>query len=246
MTPGARPAPARGSLAARLGRNPILADTLLALGLTAVSIVTIAGGAGDFGRIEPVSLVLVLLQTLPLALRRVAPVPVFVVTMGALVGQGLFAQSTFNSSIGGLVALFTVAERCDRRTSIAAALAVGGRDHGAHPREGRRSRGALRPRADPAVRVRRLALGTWAQERRRYIGSVEERAERAEHEREDRATLAVAEERERIARELHDVVTHHVSVIVIQAGAALRSLRPPAGGCPHGPPGHRCRADARP
>ena len=67
-------------------------------------------------------------------------------------------------------------------------------------------------------------VGTWAQERRRYIGTVEERAARAEREREARAALAVAEERERIARELHDVVSHHVSVIVIQAGAALRAL----------------------
>jgi signal transduction histidine kinase len=67
-------------------------------------------------------------------------------------------------------------------------------------------------------------VGTWAQERRRYIGTVEERAARAEREREQRAAAAVTEERERIARELHDVVTHHVSVIVIQAGAGLRAL----------------------
>ena len=67
-------------------------------------------------------------------------------------------------------------------------------------------------------------IGTWARERRRYIGTVEERAGRAEREREQRAALAVAEERERIARELHDVVSHHVSVIIIQAGAALRAL----------------------
>jgi signal transduction histidine kinase len=226
VTPGARPAPARGALAARLGRNPILADTLLALGLTAVSIVTIAGGAGDFGRIEPVSLVLVLLQTLPLALRRVAPVPVFVVTVGALVGQGLFAESTFNSSIGGLVALFTVAERCDRRTSIAAALAAAaGITALILVKVGVPAGLSGLVQSLLSVFVAWL-IGTWAQERRRYIGSVEERAERAEHEREARAALAVTEERERIARELHDVVAHHVSVIVIQAGAALRSLDP--------------------
>jgi signal transduction histidine kinase len=208
----------------RLERNPLLVDTLIALGLTAVSIVTIAGGARDFGRIEPVSLVLILLQTLPLAFRRVAPVPVFLITMSALIGQGLFVESTFNSSLGGLVALFTVAEQCDRRTGIVAALA---------------STAAITTLilvkvgvpAGLSGLVQSLLtvfvvwlVGTWAQERRRYIGSVEERAARAERERETRAALAVAEERERIARELHDVVSHHVSVIVIQAGAALRAM----------------------
>ena len=60
-----------------------------------------------------------------------------------------------------------------------------------------------------AARIRRLYAETW----RSGPGSLE-------REREERARRAVLEERERIARELHDVVTHHVSVIVIQAGGA--------------------------
>jgi signal transduction histidine kinase len=53
-----------------------------------------------------------------------------------------------------------------------------------------------------------------------------ERATRAEREREDRARTAVTEERARIARELHDVVGHSVSVMTVQASAVRRLLRP--------------------
>jgi signal transduction histidine kinase len=53
-----------------------------------------------------------------------------------------------------------------------------------------------------------------------------ERAIRAEHEREERARMAVAEERARIARELHDVVGHSVSVMTVQASGVRRLLRP--------------------
>jgi signal transduction histidine kinase len=53
-----------------------------------------------------------------------------------------------------------------------------------------------------------------------------ERLARAERERAERARLAVADERTRIARELHDVVGHSVSVMTVQASAARRLLRP--------------------
>ena len=62
--------------------------------------------------------------------------------------------------------------------------------------------------------------GLYASTRRRYLESLEERARRAERERDQRARMAAAAERARIARELHDVVAHHVSVMVVQADGA--------------------------
>jgi signal transduction histidine kinase len=59
---------------------------------------------------------------------------------------------------------------------------------------------------------------------RRIIGDRERRARVAERERDVAAREAVVEERARIARELHDVIAHHVSMIVLQAGAERRVL----------------------
>jgi signal transduction histidine kinase len=63
--------------------------------------------------------------------------------------------------------------------------------------------------------------------RKRHEAEVaQERLERAERERVEQAQLAVADERSRIARELHDVVGHSVSVMTVQASAARRLLKP--------------------
>ncbi len=59
---------------------------------------------------------------------------------------------------------------------------------------------------------------------RRVVGGRERRARIAERERDVAAREAVVEERARIARELHDVIGHHVSMIVVQAGAERRVL----------------------
>jgi signal transduction histidine kinase len=64
---------------------------------------------------------------------------------------------------------------------------------------------------------------------RRVIGDRERRAQLAERERDVAAREAVLEERARIARELHDVIAHHVSVMVVQAGAERRALDAGAG-----------------
>ncbi|WP_127504723.1 sensor histidine kinase [Actinoplanes solisilvae] len=68
------------------------------------------------------------------------------------------------------------------------------------------------------------AVGDAARTHRAYVREVEERARRAEQSREEEARRRVTEERLRIARELHDVVAHHIAVINVQAGAATHIL----------------------
>src|SRR5262249_3279077 len=67
-------------------------------------------------------------------------------------------------------------------------------------------------------------LGRGLRLRRAYLAELEDRAARLERVRGSDARAARVEERSRIARELHDVVAHHVSVMTVQAGAARRIL----------------------
>ncbi|WP_335937464.1 sensor histidine kinase [Streptomyces sp. PTD5-9] len=65
------------------------------------------------------------------------------------------------------------------------------------------------------------AVGDGVRSRRAYVAAVEERAEHAERTREQEAQQRVAAERVRIARELHDIVAHHIALINAQAGVAV-------------------------
>ncbi len=64
------------------------------------------------------------------------------------------------------------------------------------------------------------AVGDAVRNRRAYVAAIQDRAVRAEQTREEEAGRRVAEERLRIARELHDIVAHHVAVVSVQAGLA--------------------------
>lgn len=72
------------------------------------------------------------------------------------------------------------------------------------------------------------AVGAWVRYRRAYLASLVDKAARLELERDQQALLAAAAERARIAREMHDIVAHNVSVMIALAdGAAAASERSP-------------------
>ncbi|WP_306207770.1 sensor histidine kinase [Actinoplanes sp. RD1] len=173
----------------------------------------------------PVELLTVILAALLLAGRRFAPVPALVTGVAVAAGCLLAGWVT------GLL-LFVIpfllylaaATAADRRTgwtyagvctAVLYAAALTGLDGGwLHP---------------PMLLIAAWTamsggFGDAARSRRAYIAAVEERARRAEQTREEEAERRVIQERLRIARELHDVVAHHIAVINMQAGGATRVL----------------------
>ena len=161
----------------------------------------------------------VLLQTLPLAVRRYWPRAVLAVTLGSALGTNLLTDSpTF--PVGVVVALYTVSAHCDRKTAVRAALTTGALLIPTllfSPTGGGGAAYAL-----PVIALLAIAwvVGDNLRTRRAYLREVEDKAERLEREREQNARQAAADEQARIARELHDVIAHNVSVMVVQAAAA--------------------------
>ena len=212
-------------LGARQSLVPWLVDLTIALGLAVLSLLAVASGATDAGQSDPLSITLLLLETLPLIVRRRWPIPVLAVTLTATALHASLVQGqVVNESLGALVALFTVAERYPRRVAIIAAGAVAATFLGVIVGKAGTQVAVAGTIQTMLSVVIVLALGDWARTRRQYAAAIEENARLQESEREERSRRAVEVERERIARELHDIVTHHVSVIVIQAGAGLTAL----------------------
>jgi signal transduction histidine kinase len=159
---------------------------------------------------------LALLATLPVALRRRYPIPVLAVTLGAAIASAL-AMDNF-LVLGALVAVYSVAAHVGRPASLVAAggvaagltvLYFAGDNFG-----------AIEMAAAYAVCAAAWLLGDNMRTRRAYLRGLEERAERLEREREADARRAAAEEQARIARELHDIIAHNVSIMTVQAAAA--------------------------
>ncbi|MDT0444097.1 sensor histidine kinase [Streptomyces johnsoniae] len=119
-----------------------------------------------------------------------------------------------------VVALFTVAVSTDRSTTWRAGLVTAAvftptsMMLGAQPWYDSENLGVF------AWTALAAASGEAARSRRAALDAIRERAERAERTREEEAHRRVAEERMRIARELHDVVAHHIALVNVQAGVA--------------------------
>ena len=191
----------------------------------------------------PPSAVLVLgivLTTAPLAFRRRYPATAFCVIMAATIAtSGYTTIVTFAAVI--FAAYSAVVYSRFRRmavlsVAIAAIIVTAAFPNTAPPVPARY--GALLVLA-VAVAVA-IAMRTW----RQRAGDSVERLRRAEAEHEAETRRAVEAERARIASELHDVVTHNVSVMVVQAGAARRVLGSSPGQAPEAagfrPPSKRC------
>ena len=174
--------------------------------------------------------VVVALVTLSLAWRRQAPVAVLAVVMGSVElwvvvfpasDQGKGPLSVF---LAVLLAVFSFGAYARQRRQIVTGVAVLSAFLAAEVLHDRLTDAGTNVGSWVAV-AGVAGLGRMFGERLLRVAQLEQRAEQLERDREVNARAAVADERARIARELHDVVAHSVSVMVIQAGAALHTLK---------------------
>ena len=161
---------------------------------------------------------LALLATMPIALRRVWPRQVFVVVVVATVCAAIAYDSYW--AAGAIVVFYTVGAHLQRREAALyglAGLVVLGLATASIGSGGWSSTLTLL-RLVPFAGA--WILGDNLRTRRAYLHALEERAAQLEREQEANARRAAAEEQARIAREVHDIVAHNLSVIVVQSTAA--------------------------
>ncbi|MEU7059261.1 histidine kinase [Streptomyces sp. NPDC046197] len=160
------------------------------------------------------------LLALPLVWRRRAPLTAFL-AMSAVALVQWCADVRIPADVSLLIALYTVAAYAPRRRTW---LAIGVLEGGivlASARWAPEGRGAESFVALSAMAVAAAVIGMNMRSRRAHMAFLEERAVRLERERDQQAQLAVAGERSRIAREMHDIVTHNLSVMVALADGAV-------------------------
>ncbi|HWU05590.1 MAG TPA: sensor histidine kinase [Streptomyces sp.] len=172
----------------------------------------------------PASVLLMVLGAGALVLRRRGPMAVLAVTGLLSAAEFALADPPAPVVMSAVVALFTVAAGTDRPTTWRAGLLT----------MGVLAVTAMAAGTTPWYSQENLAVLAWiglagaagdaVRSRRAFIDAIRERAERAERTREEEARRRVAEERLRIARDLHDVVAHHIALVNVQAGVAAHVM----------------------
>ncbi|MGW2643818.1 sensor histidine kinase [Streptomyces sp. NPDC001393] len=214
-----------------LKAHPLALDATIAAGvlvcMIAGSFVTPRGDNGVTWGVrtpDPLSLLLMLLAAAALVFRRRAPKTVLAVTGAFSVVECVTGDPRAPVAMSAVVALYTVAATTDRTTTwrvglltmtvLTAAAMLGG----PLPWYAQENLGVLAWTGIGAT------AGDAVRSRRAVVQAIRERAERAERTREEEARRRVAEERLRIARDLHDVVAHHIALVNVQAGVAAHVM----------------------
>jgi signal transduction histidine kinase len=179
----------------------------------------------DIDAPAPVVAMFVLGTTLPLLWRRRAPLLVLVVCLTSIAIPDTaydIANSASAPFAGVLVAAYASGAYTSRRDGRIAAAVIGAMVLIMAVSIGEDVIGDV-------VFIGGTLFAVWGaatvvRSRQELAGALAARTVELEHEREENAKLAVAEERARIARELHDVVAHNISIMVVQAGAERHAI----------------------
>lgn len=200
---------------------------LVLLGLSSVSAVAVEGTPDHHGSLGAALAVSVVL-CVTVALRRRMPEKMVLLAAAAGLAQLIGNVETLVADFAMLVIVYTVAAigaRWASRFALAGGMCAATLAQIRWPEERASAWGQIALAVFQTVPFALAwVLGDSMRTRRAYFAQLEERAARLEKEREAQAQVAVAAERARIARELHDVVAHNVSVMVVQADGAAYVL----------------------
>jgi signal transduction histidine kinase len=197
-------------------------DVVVALAALALTVGLLANGHGSARRIDVPGVVLALVATVPLVVHRRSPLGVFALTTAASAAiYGLGYQT--GPPFGPTVALFYVANDDRSRSRVGRTAAVVFGMLAVHLAATSVSEGGF-PTTPILFGVvvwgAAWGIGDASRGRRARRAELAERAARAERDTARERRLAAAEERTRIARDLHDSAAHAINVILVQAGAA--------------------------
>ncbi|KPI13031.1 integral membrane sensor signal transduction histidine kinase [Actinobacteria bacterium OV450] len=209
-----------------LRRHPTGVDSFWAVLLVGLGLLQVAEDSFNSTTARLIAVPSVLAMGVVVALRRTWTVPMFWLAVGTGVYKLITHTEAINSDLAMLIILYTVAASADvSRRMSRIALAIGLTASPLYALRFTVDKGNFRDNVFFvlfAIVPFALAwvLGDSLRTRRAYYAQLVERNQRLEKERVAQAQVAVAAERARIARELHDVVAHNVSVMVVQADGA--------------------------